>query len=60
MRFWQAAASDYVESQHRLAAAVGACAQLSGLNGAQQPRDYIAIPDLDSPAPAKRSERKAA
>src|SRR5262249_32048707 len=25
LRFWQAAASDYVETQHRLAAAVGAC-----------------------------------
>ena len=60
LRFWQAAAADYVEGQQQLAAALGACAVMPKLNGAQ-PRDYIAFPESqESPAAPKRGERKAA
>jgi hypothetical protein len=60
LRFWQTAAADYAEGQHRLAAALGSCAVLPKLNGAQS-RDYITFPEPEEGAPpAKRGERKAA
>ena len=60
VRFWQAAASDYAEGSHRLAAAWSACAMMPKTNGAL-PRDYITFPEPQEPAAApKRGERKAA
>ncbi len=60
LRFWQTAAADFAEGQQRLAAALGACAVLPKLNGAQ-PRDYITFPEAEeTPAAPKRGERKAA
>jgi hypothetical protein len=61
VRFWQAAAADYAEGSHRLAAAWGACAMLPKANGAE-PRDYItfAEPQEQPAAAAKRGDRKAA
>ena len=60
MRFWQAAAADYAQASHRLAAAFGACATLPGLSSAQQ-RDYITFPEpKEASAEPKRSDRKAA
>src|SRR6185369_13186465 len=44
-KFWQTAASDYVESSKRLAAAWSQCASAAKLNGGGQPRDYITFPE---------------
>jgi hypothetical protein len=60
VRFWQAAASDYVEGSQRLTAAFSACAGMPKINGVQ-PRDYITFPEPQEPAAApNRGERKAA
>jgi len=60
VRFWQTAASDYAEGWHRLLAVWGASSPLPKLNGLQ-PRDYITFPEpQETPAAAKRGERKAA
>jgi hypothetical protein len=59
-RFWQAAAADYTDGSQRLTAAWSACAVVPNLNDAQ-PRDYITFPEpQETPAAAKRGERKAA
>jgi hypothetical protein len=61
-KFWQTAASDYVESSKRLAAAWTQCASAAKLNGGGEPRDYITFPEPQeaSAAAVKRGERKAA
>ena len=59
-KFLQAAAADYADSSKRLVAALGECAAMPKLNGAQ-PRDYITFPEpQETPAAPKRGERKAA
>jgi hypothetical protein len=60
LRFWQAAAADYVEGSQRLAAAMGACASVVGKFNGVQPRDYITFPEPEEAQAPKRSERKAA
>jgi hypothetical protein len=60
LRFWQTAAADYADGQHRLTAALGAWGMMPKLAGVQ-PRDYITFPEPEENSAApKRSERKAA
>ena len=69
MRFWQTAATQYVDASQRLAAAFGACAVVPYLNGAwggetvQRSRDYITFPEPKesaAEAASTRSDRRAA
>ena len=61
VRFWKAAAADYVEGSKRLVSAWSAVAAMPKLNSTRQSRDYITFPDpQEASASPKRGERKAA
>jgi hypothetical protein len=68
VRFWQTAASQYVEGAQRLLAVMGASSPIPTFNGAWkgeaegQSRDYITFPEAKESevSSAKRRDRKAA